>query len=98
MNGCKWASGCCWIHIYLDSYIAIHAIRNYKNQRVIYWGWISALILVSLQVITGMTSCTNTIKLYLALLHSLIYHFIIRFTNLYDFTRIKKSNNKKINL
>ena len=30
--------------------IAIHAIKNYKDQRVIYWGWIIAFILVSLQV------------------------------------------------
>ena len=35
-----------WIGI-----IMIHAIRNYKNQRVIYWGWIIAFILVSLQVL-----------------------------------------------
>ncbi|WP_172369806.1 COX15/CtaA family protein [Sporosarcina jiandibaonis] len=52
-------------------YIAIHAIRNYKNQRVFYWGWIIALILVSSQVITGMTVVLTRLNLYLALLHSL---------------------------
>ena len=52
-------------------YIAIHAIRNYKNQRVFYWGWIIALILVSSQVITGMTVVLTQLNLYLALLHSL---------------------------
>ncbi|MBO1915358.1 COX15/CtaA family protein, partial [Microvirga sp. 3-52] len=51
-------------------YIAIHAIRNYKNQRVFYWGWIIALILVSSQVITGMTVVLTRLNLYLALLHS----------------------------
>ena len=35
--------------------IAIHAIKNYKDQRVFYWGWIIALILVTGQVLTGMT-------------------------------------------
>ncbi|QUW24079.1 heme A synthase [Sporosarcina sp. Marseille-Q4063] len=52
-------------------YIAIHAIRHYKNQRVFYWGWIIALILVSSQVITGMTVVLTRLNLYLALLHSL---------------------------
>lgn len=52
-------------------YITIHAIRNYKNQRVIYWGWIIALILVSLQVITGMTVVLTQLNLYIALFHSL---------------------------
>lgn len=52
-------------------YIAIHAIRNYKNQRVIYWGWIIALILVTAQVITGMTVVLTQLNIYIALLHSL---------------------------
>ena len=52
-------------------YIAIHAIRNYKNQRVIYWGWIIALILVTSQVITGMTVVLTQLNIYIALLHSL---------------------------
>ena len=49
----------------------IHAIRNYKNQRVIYWGWIIAFILVSLPSITGMTVVLTKLNLYHRLLHSL---------------------------
>lgn len=52
-------------------YIAIHAIRNYKGQRVFYWGWIIALTLVSLQVLSGMTVIFTKLNLYIALLHSL---------------------------
>lgn len=52
-------------------YITIYAIRNYKDQKVIYWGWIIALILVSSQVITGMTVVLTRLNLYIALLHSL---------------------------
>ena len=66
--GHRAAAGLIFIWI---AYIAIHAIRNYKNQRVIYWGWISALILVSSQVITGMTVVLTQLNLYIALLHSL---------------------------
>ncbi|MCZ2257147.1 heme A synthase [Sporosarcina sp. G11-34] len=52
-------------------YITIHAIKNYKHQRVIYWGWILALILVTSQAITGMTVVLTQLNLYIALLHSL---------------------------
>jgi len=53
------------------AYIAIHAVRNYKNQRVFYWGWIIALILVSLQVISGATVVLTRLSLTVSLLHSL---------------------------
>lgn len=52
-------------------YIAIHAIKYYKDQRVIYWGWIFALIIVSLQVIAGMSVVLSRLNIYLALSHSL---------------------------
>lgn len=55
-----------WIGI-----IAIHAIRHYKNQHVLYWGWIAAFILVGLQVLTGMTVVLTRLNLFIALLHSL---------------------------
>ena len=53
------------------AYIAFHAIRNYKNQRVFYWGWIIALILVTLQVISGATVVLTRLSLGFSLLHSL---------------------------
>lgn len=55
-----------WIGI-----IMLHAIRHYAQQRAIYWGWIIAFILVTLQVITGMTVVLTKLNLYIALLHSL---------------------------
>ncbi len=51
--------------------ILIHVIRHYKNQRVIYWGWTIAFILVTLQVLTGMTVVLTKLNLFIALLHSL---------------------------
>ena len=52
-------------------YIAIHAIKYYKDQRVIYWGWIFALIIVTLQVVAGMSVVLSRLNIYLALSHSL---------------------------
>lgn len=52
-------------------YIAIHVIRNYKGQRVFYWGWIAALTLVSLQVLSGMTVILTKLNLAITLMHSL---------------------------
>ncbi len=51
--------------------IMVHAIRNYKDQRVLYWGWIFAFMLVLLQATTGMTVVLTRLNLYVALLHSL---------------------------
>jgi len=51
--------------------IMVHAIRNYKDQRVIYWGWIIAFIIVAIQATTGMLVVLTKLNLYIALLHSL---------------------------
>lgn len=52
-------------------YITIHAIRHYKDQKILYWGWISAFLLVLGQVTTGALSIFTQLNLYVALLHSL---------------------------
>ncbi|MEK4253185.1 COX15/CtaA family protein [Ureibacillus sp. FSL K6-2830] len=52
-------------------YIMIHAIKHYKEQRVIYWGWIIAFILVALQIIAGMFIILTQLNLVVSLLHSL---------------------------
>lgn len=66
--GHRAAAGLIFIWILI---IAIHVIRNYKDQRAIYWSWIIALILVSCQVISGMLVVLTKLNLYLALMHSL---------------------------
>lgn len=52
--------------------IAWHAFKNYKEQRVIYWGWITAFIIVLLQATTGMLVVLTKLNLAVALLHSLL--------------------------
>ncbi|ARF15209.1 heme A synthase [Sporosarcina sp. P12(2017)] len=52
-------------------FIAIKAIKQYSDQRVIYWGWITAFGLVLAQATTGMIVVLTKLNLYFALLHSL---------------------------
>lgn len=54
------------------AYITWHVVKNYKNQRVIYWGWIIAFIIVVLQVLAGMLVVLLKLNLFVALLHSLL--------------------------
>jgi heme a synthase len=52
------------------SYGFFLALKYYKSQKVIYWGWIVAFILVSLQVISGMLIIFTQLNLYIALTHA----------------------------
>lgn len=49
----------------------IRAIKHYKDQKVIYYGWIIALCLVILQATAGASIILTNLNLYVALLHSL---------------------------
>lgn len=89
--GHRAAAGLIFIWI---AYIAIHAIRNYKSQRVIYWGWIIALILVSSQVITGMTVVLTQLNLYIALLHSLFISLLFGLLS-YMILLVTRNNSSK---
>lgn len=51
--------------------ILIHAVKHYKEQRVIYWGWITAFILVVLQIVAGLFVITTGLDLIVSLFHSL---------------------------
>jgi len=53
------------------TYIMIHAVKNYKNQRVIYWGWITAFCILFAQAMTGMLIIFTKLNLIVSLLHSL---------------------------
>lgn len=52
-------------------YATIAAIRHYKNQKVVYWGWITAFILVSLQALSGMLVVFTGANVFISILHSL---------------------------
>ncbi|WP_442599360.1 COX15/CtaA family protein [Neobacillus sp. D3-1R] len=65
--GHRTAAGLIFLWIAYSFYLAY---KNYRNQKVIYWGWLIALILVSLQVITGMLIIFTLLNLYIALAHA----------------------------
>lgn len=52
-------------------YITIHVVKNYKSQRVIYWGWITAVSIIVCQVLAGMLVVLTKLNLIVSLLHSL---------------------------
>ncbi|MBU8877679.1 heme A synthase [Bacillus sp. FJAT-29790] len=65
--GHRAAAGLIFIWI---GYITIIAIKQYKDQKVIYWGWIISFILVSLQVAAGALVVISKLNLYIALAHA----------------------------
>ncbi|MGG3466532.1 heme A synthase [Neobacillus pocheonensis] len=65
--GHRAAAGLIFIWI---AYITYLAIRHYKDQKVLYWGWIISFILVCLQVTAGALIIFSRLNLYIALLHA----------------------------
>lgn len=69
-------------------YIAWMAAKHYKEQRVVYVGWLAAFILVSLQVAAGAVVVFSQLNIYFALAHALfitclfglLSYFIMLFT------------------
>ncbi|RLQ95938.1 heme A synthase [Falsibacillus albus] len=66
--GHRMAAGLIFIWI---AYAAYTAIKHYRNQKVIFWGWIIAFILVCLQAIAGVLVVLSRLNLYITLSHSL---------------------------
>jgi cytochrome c oxidase assembly protein subunit 15 len=52
------------------AYITYIAVKHYKDQKVLYWGWIISFILVCLQVTAGALIIFSRLNLYIALLHA----------------------------
>ncbi|WP_210608570.1 COX15/CtaA family protein [Priestia flexa] len=50
----------------------IHAFKHYRDQKNIYYSWLIALVLVTLQAISGMLVVVTRLNLGLALAHALI--------------------------
>lgn len=53
-------------------YATVLTMRHYKQQRVLFWGWIISLILVTLQAVSGILIVVTELNLYVALMHALI--------------------------
>jgi heme a synthase len=65
--GHRVAAGLIFIWI---GYCLYLTVKNYKSQKVLYWGWLMSFIFVSLQVISGMLIIFTRLNLYVALAHA----------------------------
>ena len=52
-------------------FAVLHAYKYHRHQRVVYYGWVTALILVCAQVVTGALVVVTELNLYIALAHAL---------------------------
>ena len=94
--GHRFAAGLIFIWILIAT---IHAIKNYKNQRVLFYGWILALLLVSLQVLSGAMIIFTKLNLYVALAHAVFISCLFGLLSYFILlaTRSKISNSKQSN-
>ncbi|KZZ82986.1 COX15/CtaA family protein [Bacillus sp. SJS] len=65
--GHRFAAGLIFVWI---AYAAWQAIKHYKHQKVVYWGWIICFILVSLQATSGALIVLTQLNLAIALAHA----------------------------
>ncbi|MCH1623922.1 COX15/CtaA family protein [Ferdinandcohnia quinoae] len=72
--------------------LTIHTIKHYKHEKVLYWGWIFALILVSLQVSSGAIIVFTNLNLFVALAHAL---FISCLFGVFSYLILLSSRSKK---
>lgn len=87
--GHRLAAGLIFIWILL---ITIHVIKSYKDQQVLYWGWIMAFVMVCLQVIAGMGVVLTRLNIVVALLHTLFISILFGLL-CYMILLISRSNN-----
>lgn len=71
--GHRFAAGLIFLWI---GYTMIIAIKHYKHQKVMYWGWIIAFIIVTLQVAAGAVVVMTSLNIYFALAHALFISFL----------------------
>lgn len=74
------------------TYAAYLAIKHYKHQKVLYWGWITAFILVFLQVLAGAFIIFSRQNLFIALSHAL---FIACFFGVMSYLLLLTSRSKQ---
>jgi heme a synthase len=74
------------------AYAFVLAFKHYRHQKVLYWGWIGAFTLVTLQVVAGAFIIVSRLNLYIALSHAL---FIVCFFGILSYLSLLVSRNKK---
>lgn len=88
--GHRAAAGLIFIWI---TYITILAIKHYKAQKIVYWGWIISFILVSLQVATGALVVLTRLNLYIALAHAFFISCLFGILSYFILLSYRSKNN-----
>lgn len=91
--GHRFAAGILFIWI---TYITYIAIKEYKQQRVLYWGWIIAFILVSLQVIAGAIVIYTRLNIFVALAHALFISLLFGLLSYFILLITRSKVNEKL--
>ncbi len=52
------------------AYVTYITVKHYKHEKVLYWGWIISMVIVSLQVTAGALIIYTRLNLYIALAHA----------------------------
>jgi len=80
-------------------YIMILSFKHYRNQPVLYYGWMLAFILVLLQATTGALTIFTQLNLFIALLHTLFISCLFGLLSFMNFLvyRVHQNNNHHSN-
>ncbi len=91
--GHRLAAGVLFLWIF---YIMILSIKHYRNQPVLYYGWVLAFILVLLQATTGALTIFTQLNLFIALLHTLFISCLFGLLSFMNFLvyRIHQNNSR----
>ena len=89
--GHRAAAGIIFIWI---GYIFYLAIKHYRHEKVIYWGWIIAFALVSLQVIAGAFIIFLRGNLFVALSHAFFISCLFGLLSIFFYYAIEVPNNQ----
>lgn len=66
-----------------------HAVKHYSHYRIMYWGFLLAFLLVSLQAITGILNVVTKLNLFVTLLHSLFISILFALICYFIFLAIR---------
>lgn len=101
--GHRAAAGLIFIWI---GFIMVLAVKHYRHQKIMFWGWITSFVLVSLQVIAGGFIIFTKGNLLIALLHAFLiaclfgmlsYFILLTYRSNANSVRLKKQSEELIN-
>ncbi|WAA10597.1 COX15/CtaA family protein [Fervidibacillus albus] len=91
--GHRFAAGMVFLWIF---YMMLKAVQNYKHIPILYYGWIIAFILVTLQVISGALIVVTQLNLFVTLLHAFFISCLFGLLSYFVFISLKTNENHRL--